>query len=568
MKKNDVTKLCALSLCALCTQLSPARQLYLAPDGSSTTGTSIEQPFGNVQTAFSALTAGDTLWVRGGKYLLSATIQIKACGTNADRICAFAYPNERPVFDFSGYQPTESKARSAYRGFLHNIGADYWHYRGLDFTMAADNGMKMEGSYNVVELCNFYKNGDTGYQEGFIKDDDGNNTGNPKLLYGRYNIVINCDAYDNYDTQTGGGNSDGFACKLFPGPGNEFHGCRAWDNSDDGWDMYKPVFPVVIESCWAIHNGYANGQEAGNGNGIKFGGLKQGGTSVGAHIMMNDISAYNLSKGFDQNHHQEGSFMFNCLSFENHVNYAFDMESPTYGKWVLRNCIGLKPNEANHRFNSINDIDISNCNWIDIDKLSPVYDCAGGNAPDGTKYNKYTHEKWPDYSGEFESITYEDAIAPRQANGELPLKFGRLKAGSQFIDKGTPITNFLCTDKKDKPDYSVLTDHQDYSSTITLPYTGKAPDYGPFEYGADSTPTAISTASVNNGSQHEMYSTNNGLIVYGDIKAIDVYNANGVKVAASQLSQFVNLAAAGSGVRIVVITDKNGNKTMRKFIRK
>ncbi len=451
-----------------------ARQLWLAPDGTGN-GRSIEKPMGNVQKAVDMLQPGDTLWVRGGTYLLSQKISVTKTGTRDKRICMFALPDEQPVFDFSLQDRTSSSVAGSNRGFLHKKEANYWHYRGLTFCNAADNGMKLEGSYCVVERCVFHDNGDTGLQQGFSKGDNGENTGNPDLIYGRSNIVVNCDSYNNYDPWTNGGNADGFACKLYPGPGNEYHGCRAWNNSDDGWDMYYPVFPVVIENCWALYNGYdPQGNECGNGNGIKFGGLKQGGNSVGAHVFIRNIAAYNLKKGFDQNHHQEGSFMFNCLAFNNYINYAFNMEAPVYANWVLRNCTGFAPSESNHRFTIVPDA--SHCNWLDIDKLNPLRDGEGGAG-----YNKYTHEKWPDYSQEFENISYAAAIAPRQANGELPTTFARLKSTSRFIDRGTPIDNFPCPDNPNKPDYNPLPQKADYSHTVTLAYSGGAPDYGPFE---------------------------------------------------------------------------------------
>ena len=96
--------------------------------------------------------------------------------------------------------------------------------------------------------------------------------------------MINCDSYNNADLRTynaldNGGDADGFACKLYPGPGTEFHGCRAWNNSDDNWDLYMVYHPVVIDSCWAYHAGYTiDGKAIGNGNGFKLGG---GGSSGG-----------------------------------------------------------------------------------------------------------------------------------------------------------------------------------------------------------------------------------------------------------------------------------------------
>lgn len=336
--------------------------------------------------------------------------------------------------------------------------------------------MKLEGSYCVVELCRFYGNEDTGLQQGFGKDSKGNNTRNTEFKYGRYNIIVNCDAFDNHDPWTNGGNADGFAIKLYPGPGNEFHGCRAWHNSDDGWDLYYTVFPIVVDNCWVLNNGF----DKGNANGFKMGGCKQGGTSTGAHVFKNCIAAFHAKKGFDQNHHREGSYLINDLSFGNGINYGYNMEKPDYGNWVLRNCVGFaygsQKMERNSAFTIAPDIDY--CTWTTLDHTNPMGEKASSN---GTSYSKTIGN----YASEYEDLSYETAIGDRQENGELPLKFGRLKAGSKLIDTATPITDFKTIDAH-KTAYEYADNApQNWSVTLNIPYVGKAPDYGPYEFGGN-----------------------------------------------------------------------------------
>ena len=60
----------------------------------------------------------------------------------------------------------------------------------------------------------------------------------------------------------------------FHGPrgsvGNVFRGCRAWFNSDDGFDFINSGEAAVAEDCWAFYNGFSPRFEPlADGNGFK-----------------------------------------------------------------------------------------------------------------------------------------------------------------------------------------------------------------------------------------------------------------------------------------------------------
>ena len=135
--------------------------------------------------------------------------------------------------------------------------------------------------------------------------------------------------------------------------------------------------------------------------------------------------------------------MINDLSFGNGINYGYNMEKPDYGNWVLCNCVGFaygsKKMERNSAFTIAPDIDY--CTWTTLDHTNPMGEKASSN---GTSYSKTIGN----YASEYEDLSYVTAIGDRQENGELPLKFGRLKAGSKLISSYGKNKNDVCPDRQ------------------------------------------------------------------------------------------------------------------------
>lgn len=468
-----------------------ARTMYVATTGNDTASGFIDAPYATVHKAVAEAAPGDTIYVRGGTYYLTSRIKIDKAGRDDAYICLFGYPGENPVLDGSKITySTQNEFKMARCIYVNHFG-DYWHFKNLELCNAHDNGMKLEGSYNIVENCRFHDNNDTGLQIGMYKDFSIEETNefpvsgspqfNPDYTYCRYNTVINCDAWNNYDSRSyngsdDGGDADGFACKLFPGPGTEFHGCRAWNNSDDNWDLYMVYHPVVIDNCWNWNGGRdKEGVSRGNGNGFKLGG---GGTSggaafsqsVGAHVVKNCVSFNNVAKGYDQNNAYEAMYLFNNVAWGNEYNYRF----PTvieYGTMYMRNNIGFKPGKLNHEFLSEGKPgykmpDTEYNSWTTFDGCDPIKD---GNKVNGTKVNV------KDYTAQFVSLAEALAKAPRQEDGSLPENdFGRLIAQSVFIDAGQIVTNFL----PEAHSPGGIT-----AQAITIPYNDNSADMGAFESG-------------------------------------------------------------------------------------
>ena len=133
--------------------------------------------------------------------------------------------------------------------------------------------------------------------------------------------MLNCTSYNNCDETRQ--DADGFAVKLTAGDGNKLYGCVAYNNIDDGYDLYAKtatgsIGSVVIENCVAYNNGYlvpsdlANDNLTGEGNGFKLGGSGL----PGKHVLINCIAFGNGAKGITSNSCPD-VIVKQCTAFDN-----------------------------------------------------------------------------------------------------------------------------------------------------------------------------------------------------------------------------------------------------------
>lgn len=426
-----------------------ATNYYVSPSGNDTNAGTLESPKYSISTLVNSVSAGDTIFVLPGVYNYNSIIRLSKTGSAEKRICIFGTgyttSTERPVLNFSGQGPGDSN-----RAFLLEAGANYWHIKGLIIKEAGDNGIKIESNWNIIEFCDFDACYDSGNQIGLAKD-SGANDGSCA-----YNYILNCDSYNNCDSHKSGGNADGFACKLFCDPGNIFEGCRAWNNSDDGWDMYSNTFGVLLLNCWTWHNGDKNtlrDNKYGNGNGFKMGGNStySRGTNIAVGCIAFDL--YYVSgagKCFDQNDNQDPQVMLNCTAFDNIKGYS--MASGSTGH-TIKNCIGFKSRDKIISDQTQNIT--QNNSWQ-----------FGTNTSDKQNGGIGSYDDFvADISNN--TIAMQLASVARNADGTIPDNgFCRLKSTSDCIDKGQAVS------------YTFL------NQTYNVPYYGVAPDLGAFEYNA------------------------------------------------------------------------------------
>lgn len=382
-----------------------ARQIHVSPTGTSGGAGSAQSPL-DVKTALTGAKAGDTIQMAGGTYLIpykTATANTIVCATKATEnspIVVQAPLGQTATLDFQF-----AKNDWVQDGFGLSLTGNWWTFRRIAITRAGYQGVYVTGSNNTFEHCAFYENRNSGIEI---------NKG------GQYTTLRNCDAYRNYDPKKSGTMADGFAPKQTQGPGNRLIGCRAWENSDDGYDAFDSPQVVTFDSCWAFRNGLdVLGYGAvGNGNGFKVG----GNGAVAPNVLNHCVAFGNPLKGFDQNHNLGAITLVHCTAYANGTyNFAFG-EAPTSGKHVLRNCVSYK----------------------------------GSNSLASTTEEKNSWNLSLSVAGsDFESLDTSLARAPRNADGSLP-KNGlfRPSAASKLLDQG---------------------------AKLVWTYAGAAPDLGAFE---------------------------------------------------------------------------------------
>ena len=395
--------------------------------------------------------AGDTLYLLSGQYDLGTTDVNSLNGTSSQRIVISGYEGINSDGTYPAILDFRTTAYGS-RGLQIKSTCSYLHVKNLTLRYSGKNNLINYGSNNMFENLDIYGSADTGCQ----------------MKEGGNNIIKNVDSHDNFDYQTMsgstanfGGNADGFADKQFTGAGNHYIGCRAWNNSDDGWDFFQRVSTseTIIEHCVCYQNGapyydmsthpralgvdkawfdskigtemtdrYGNTITItlakfpcqGNGNGFKM-----GGKFTDHQILIHHCLAVgNYARGFDQNNNDGTMRVYNNTSYDNNVNYGF---TTAYGTVTLRNCISFKPQN------------------------SDSYKAKIVAANDHNSWNSgFSVSK-----SDFRSLDTTQILKPRASDGNLTEgSCLRLVSGSALIDAG---------------------------ENVGLAYNGTAPDLGCYE---------------------------------------------------------------------------------------
>lgn len=408
-----------------------AATYVVAPGGDDAASGTAADPWATLNHAQDVVVPGDTVYLRGGTYDLDkaaddcagqtdrvSVIPLTTSGTSSAPITYAAYPGERPILDFS-------RVADDCRIKGIEVTGSWLRLQGLNVREVPQNndlnreswGIWVSGSNNRFERIDTHHHMGPGL---FIQNGGGN-------------LVLNCDSHDNYDARSTspGGSADGFGAHIPAGnPGNVFRGNRAWDNTDDGFDLISAYSSVLIEDSWSWHNGFIPGTETkiGDGHGFKAGGYG-GDYDPGAvkHTVRRSVAFDNKAAGFYANHHPIANDFFNNTGYDNHPNFNMLGVSSTgepVGRGRLRNNIAYAGTL------------LSNMSGTDATSNSWNLDVAMTDA-------------------QFRSVSTDGWDAARASDGSLPeLTALHLASDSDLIDAGVD---------------------------VGLPYAGRAPDVGAFE---------------------------------------------------------------------------------------
>lgn len=412
---------------AVCSAAAWATDYYVSPFGDDDATGTADAPLRTIRKAIEKAQAGTTIYLREGTYepteeevMRTGAEGVYTCVYNLDKsgkadkpITIAGYPGEKAVIDLSYVRPSERVI-----GFY--VKKDYWHLRNFDIvgiqvtqtghTQSINVGL-FGGSNCVIEQVNMH---------------DGMGIG-VYATRGKNNLVLNCDAYNNYDPVSEGGkggNCDGFGFHLNNSTftGNVIRGCRAWRNSDDGYDLINNQSPVRIENCWAWENGYdADKVSRGDGTGIKSGGFGMSTITktivIPRNVIVNCIAWDNKNQGIYANHHLGGLDFHNNSAYKNRRNYNMVnrksiQEAVDVGGYQhhLTGNLAYKPNQKD-----------GNCININL------AECELSN---NTFYPDITLS-----DSDFESLDASQLLRPRKEDGSLPdITFLRLRPGTKAYE--------------------------------------------------------------------------------------------------------------------------------------
>jgi uncharacterized repeat protein (TIGR02059 family) len=391
--------------------MSSAATYYVSPTGSDASGNgSIGSPWFTLNKAWSSVTAGDIIYMRGGTYYYTSAQNLTGkSGNSSSYINVWNYAGENPIIDASKITDYE----------IVNLGnASYIYMKGIRLTnLKQPNPITTSNGYYGLRI-NPYT---TSSKFELIETDHVGGWGVVIFDYCKDLLFLNCDSHHNADPYTetyagphgtNYGGADGFETGYANTTNITFKGCRAWWNSDDGWDFRQAAGTITLDNCWSFWNGNIPGTftPAGDGEGFKLGSsfFAPDQTAI-RRIVKNSMSFENQAGVEAVNEgYYVGVQIYNSVFYKNTA--GINIQRPGASTTILRNNISYNNSQGN---------------WID-------------------SWVGHDHNSWDIgktvTDADFMSVSSVGADGPRQADGSLPnLNFMRLKTGSALINAGVDV---------------------------------------------------------------------------------------------------------------------------------
>lgn len=270
---------------------------YVSPSGDDSNPGTQERPLATVESAAASVAPGDTIYLRGGTYNRTDTVEISSIhGSKNAQITLAGYPGERPVFSFDGPRPGGWNAP----GGIEFTNVRFWSVRNLTVRNSRFIGFRVasRSRNNEFENVRVYNNNLIGFA---VQDRSSNN------------VIRNLVSANNFDPQNGGADADGMAVKN--SDGNTIVNCKFYYNSDDGLDLWQSR-SAEVRNCLSWDNGRG---ENGDGNGFKLGGTQK----AGGHRVVRNLSFTNRRAGFNDNSASIPIEVYNNTAWSNSSNYQF-----------------------------------------------------------------------------------------------------------------------------------------------------------------------------------------------------------------------------------------------------
>jgi uncharacterized repeat protein (TIGR02059 family) len=511
-----------------------ATTYYIAPSGNDSNPGTSSQPFFTLKKAWSVITAGDIVYLRGGIYRYPNSQELTGKnGTSSSPITIMAYPGEVPIVSKTSSWSYSNRAGIYFEG-------SYFHWKGIivsGFTQIDDNlyyAMVMQYSnHNTVEQMSFCYSG-LGFDISHGSTD---------------NLILNSDFHHNSDPLTSGdpyGNADGANAHTDGGTTNTFRYCRFYANSDDGIDLYNGDGLVLIDGCWSYMNGYRKDKtsKGGDGYGYKLGKTSANFSSSHLRTITNCLAFHNRLGGFGINEALCIVWLYNNTAYhcndgaDYSLGFAFDGQDGIVH--VMKNNVGW----ANQHTSGLE------ANW--------------------TSQSTQDHNSWDGgvtvSDADFITTDSTGVSGSRSSSGDLPvLNFLHLAAGSDMIDKGTNV-GLACNNSPDlgayeyggaavpSPSYvSAAVDNATPSvlgMTYNLTLTNIVPSVSAFSVMVNSVARTINSISISGTKVNLNLSSS---IAYGDVVTVaySVPSSNPLQTSAGGQAQSISSQTVTNNVGAV-----------------